>query len=187
MGDPADALFLVESGSVKVGVISDDGKEKTLYLSGRGQFFGELCICGVARHPDQAVALESSTVSSFRVENVTALLARRPELAKDFFQLVCGRLLDCQDQAVSLAYDSVPRRLAKELLRLAGRGADRTKQSSVRVELTPTHEELAAVVGTSRGMISTTMNEFREKGLVTYAPKAITVFEERLLNYLEGG
>lgn len=96
MGDPADALFLVESGSVKVGVISDEGKEKTLYLSGPGQFFGELCICGVAQHPDQTVALESSTVDSFSLENVTALLAQRPELVEDFLQLICGRLLDAR-------------------------------------------------------------------------------------------
>jgi CRP/FNR family transcriptional regulator len=186
MGDPADALFLVESGSIKIAVISDEGKEKTLYVSGPGQFFGELCICGVAQRPDQAVALESSTVDTFSLENVTALLARRPELAKDFFQLICGRLVDCQDHAVSLAYDTVRRRLAKELLRLASRGADRAMRS-YRRELAPTHEELATVVGTSRGMITTVMNEFREQGLVTYAPQAFKVFPARIRNYLREG
>lgn len=186
MGDPADALFLVESGSIKVGVISDEGKGKTLYLSGPGNFFGELRLCGLSRRPDQAVALESSTVNSFSSEKVTALLARRPASVKDFFQLICGRLLHSQDHAVSLAYDTVPRRLAKELLRLVKWSADQAKRSSYRLGPTPTHEELATVVGTSRGMISTVMNEFRDQGLITYAPhRAITVFPDRIRRYLK--
>jgi len=185
MDAPADALFLLKSGRVKVGVVSPEGKEKILQICEPGDFFGELCMCGVARRPDQAIALEAASLTSFSVESVARLLSQRPELTRDFFQLVCARLLDCQDEISAVTFQTVPRRLARELLRLSESEDRQREKEAVRLGARLTHEDLAARVGTSRGMITTLMNEFREQRLVDYEHQRIHVFPVRLRRYLE--
>lgn len=185
MGDPADSLYLLDSGHVKLEVISADGRERILGLSGPGDFFGELCICGVAQRPDQAVALEPVTAIRFGVDGVVRRLFQDPALARSFFQLMCGRVLECQQQVGAATFEDVPRRLARELLRLSELPDSHRENGSVRLGVSLTHEELAALVGTSRGMITTTMNLFREHGMVDYRPRTIHVFVDRLKEYLE--
>jgi CRP/FNR family cyclic AMP-dependent transcriptional regulator len=183
--DAADTVYVVESGRVKVQLGTPDGKEKTLSLCLPGDVFGELCICGIVQRSDQAVALEPATVALFGVEGLLKLFARETELARSFFQLVCGRVLECQDQLAALAFEHTPRRLARELLRLSELPDSSPENGAVRLGANLTHEELATLIGTSRGVVTTLMNEFRTRGLVDYRPRAICVFAERVKAYLD--
>jgi CRP/FNR family transcriptional regulator len=183
--EAADSVYVVESGRVRVRLASPEGKEKTLSICLPGDVFGELCICGFVRRTDQAVALEPASVSRFEVEGLLRLFARETGLARSFFQLVCGRVLECQDQLASLAFEHTPRRLARELLRLSEMPDSRSENDAVRLGARLTHEELAALIGTSRGVVTTLMNQFRERGLVEYGPRSICVFAERVKAYLD--
>jgi CRP/FNR family cyclic AMP-dependent transcriptional regulator len=185
MGDPADAIYLLESGHVKLQITSAGGAEKTLSICQPGEVFGELCLCGVVQRPEEASALEVATAVCFRADDVLRRFSLDPGLARTFFQLVCGRVLECQQQVGAATFDAVPRRLAQELLRLSQLPESQRENRAVRLGLSLTHEELAALVGTSRGMITTTMNLFRERGMVDYRPRTIHVFVDRLKQYLK--
>ncbi len=186
MDDPADSVYVLESGWVKVEIISPEGKGKIIAICQPGGLFGELCMCGVVRRLDQAVALEPATALSFDVHAVMKLLTRDAETARSFLRLMCGRVLECQDQVTALAFDPVRRRLARELLRLSQLPGSRTEGAAVRLGVYLTHEELAALIGTSRGMITQVMNQFRQQGLVDYARREISVVSRRLTDYLAG-
>jgi CRP/FNR family transcriptional regulator, cyclic AMP receptor protein len=185
MGDPADAIYLLESGHVKLQITSAGGGEKTLGICQPGEVFGELCLCGVVQRPEEASALEAATAVSFRADSVLRRFSQDPGLARSFFQLVCGRVLECQQQVGAATFEDVPRRLARELLRLSQLPESQRENGAVRLGLSLTHEELAALIGTSRGMITTTMNLFREHGMVDYRPRTIHVFVDRLKQYLK--
>lgn len=186
-GDPPDALFQIKSGRVKVVRISTEGKEKIIDIYQTGDFFGELCICGGGKRADQAIALEDVEVTSFKMQGLLQLLPTKPELTLDLLQLVCGRLAEYQDQIATLAFDNVPVRLAREILRLSdGPGNQREENGNgVQLGVNLTHEDLASLIGTSREIITTLMNRFRQNGLVDYNRRWIRVYPAHVQEYLE--
>ncbi len=197
MGDRADEIFLVNRGRVKLTRISPEGKEKIIAIYEGGEFFGELCLCEQGKRRDQAVALEPSSVTSFKWTALLGMLEKHPEMTLTLLTLFCQRLSEAQQQIETLAFDNIPRRLAKEVLRLAGEHgqavslaaqspANRPQRDGqgTRVEFSITHEELSQLVGTSREIITTLMNRFRHQGLVQYTRRNLTVYPERVQQFL---
>ena len=184
--EPADAIYMVESGRVELVCVSPDGRQKIMAIYQAGDFFGELCICGGAlKREDRAVALEPTKTVSFKVQAVLDLLREKPELALELLVLVCVRLAESQEQIATLAFDPIPHRLAKELLRLAPSLATPVEGKGPEVALSLTHEELAKIVGTSREVITTVMNQFRRQGLLDYSRRNIMFSPVRLEEYLQ--
>ena len=182
--DSADALYLILSGRVKIVRVSSTGSQKIIDIYQEGDFFGELCICGGGKREDQAIAMDGTSVTLFRVSGLLKLLPKKPKLALDLLLLLCARLSESQDQIATLAFDNIPRRLAQEILRRSRSvpGAQETAGRQLTIEIT--HEELAELVGASREIITTVMNQFRERGLVDYRRRTILVFPERVQEYL---
>lgn len=183
MGDPTEELFHINSGRVKIVRISPDGQQKILDIYQAGDFFGELCICGGHKRTEQAVALEALQVTSFLMPQLMKILERKPEMALGLLQLLCTRLGESQDQIATLAFENIPRRLAREILRLSRGAGEEQAGEGVRLELT--HEELAHLVGTSREMVTTVMTQFRQRGLLDYARRQIRVDPARLEKFLQ--
>lgn len=184
-GDPADSLYQIISGRVKVVRVSPEGKEKIIDIYQDGDFFGELCICGGGKRADQAIALEPVRVTAFKIQGLLQLLPRKPELTLDLLQLVCGRLSEYQDQIATLAFDNVAARLAREILRLSQAPGSRQENGAIRLGVNLTHEEFAQLIGTSREIVTTLMNQFRQKGLLDYSRRRIHVYPELLRGFLD--
>lgn len=184
--DRPDEIYMIESGRVELMCVSPEGREKIMAIYQAGDFFGELCICGGAlKREDRAVALEPTRTVSFKVQAVLELLRSKPELALELLVLVCIRLAEFQEQIATLAFDPIPHRLAKELLRLAPSLASPVEGKGPEVVLSLTHEELSKVVGTSREVITTVMNQFRRQGLLEYRRRSIVFSPVRLQEYLQ--
>lgn len=184
MDDPTDELYLIDAGRVKVVRVSSEGKEKIIDIYQQGDFFGELCICGGGKRADQAIALEPTAVTSFKIKALLKLLPKKPELSLDLLLLYCGRLTEAQDQIATLAFDNIPQRLAKEILRLSQSTDSRRENGGVHLGVNLTHEELAGLVGTSREIITTIMNQFRQQGLLDYSRRNIFVYPDRVRQFL---
>jgi len=182
LDDPADEIYLVQQGRVKILRLSPDGQQKILDIYQPEDFFGELCICGGQRRTEQAVALEPLVTTSFQVQGLMKLLRRKPDMVLELLQLLCARLRESHDQIAALAFENIPRRLARELLRLSRSEPPAEGGTTVRLNLT--HEELAQLVGTSREMISTIMSQFRQRGVLDYARRQITLDPARLEEFL---
>ena len=184
VGDPSDSLFQITRGKVKVVRISNTGKMKIIDIYQPGDYFGELCICGGGKRGDQAIAIEPVHVISFQMTGLLRLLPKKPELTLDLLQLVCGRLSEYQDQIATLAFDNVPVRLAREILRLSQAPGCLAENGGVRLGVNLTHEEIASLIGTSREIVTTLMNQFRQKGLVDYSRRSIFVYPDTVQDYL---
>ena len=184
VGDAPDAIYLIESGQVKVVQLSADGDEKIIGLYQKRDLFGEVCICEKARREEQAIALESATVSSFSVKVVLALVAQKPELALKLLMVFCARLVECHEEINSLAFDEVRERFARELLRLSRSPGTQREHGGVRLAANLTHQEYAQLVNTTRETATAIMNEFRRHSLVDYGQGRILVFPDKLENYL---
>lgn len=184
IGDAPDAIYLVESGQVKVVELSVDGEEKIVGLYQKKDLFGEVCICEKAKRNDQAIALEPATVSYFSVKVVLALMAQNPELALKLLMVVCARLVECREEIKGLAFDEARTRLAKELLLLSRSPGSCRERGGVRLGVSLTHQELAQRVATTRETASGIMNEFRREALIDYGEGEILVFPDKLENYL---
>ena len=184
VGDAPDAMYLIESGRVKVSQLSGDGEEKIIGIYEKGDVVGEVYLCKKGPRENQAVALETATVASFRVSELLRLLQSKPEMVFNLLMIFCARAVECQEQVASLAFDKVRERLVKEMLRLSGLGMDELKKGAVQLPVRLTHQELASLVNTTRDNVTRIMNEFRKNGLVDYGREGILIFPERLENYL---
>lgn len=184
IGDPPDAIYLIEAGRVKVAQLSADGKEKIIGLYQKRDLFGEVCICDKAKREEQAIALEPATVTSFSVRVVLSLVAQKPELALKLLMVFCARLVECHEEINALAFDEVRERVVKELLRLSRSPGGQRESGGVRLAVRLTHQELAQLANTTRETATAIMNEFRTHDLVDYGLGKILVFPDKLENYL---
>jgi CRP/FNR family cyclic AMP-dependent transcriptional regulator len=176
-GDQADAIYFIQTGKVKVTVVSAQGKEAVLAMLGPREFFGEGCLIGQPLRISTASTTESSTV--FRVQKqamLQALHAQR-ELSEKFTAALLARNIDLEEDLCDQLFNHSEKRLARVLLKLSrfGQHADMPDAKMPRL----THETLAEMVGTTRSRITFFMNKFKRLGLIEYTGTGdVTVRDE---------
>jgi CRP/FNR family transcriptional regulator, cyclic AMP receptor protein len=163
-GQPADALFYIHKGSVRLNVTSTGGKEATLGILGPGDFIGEDAI-----HPDQpritsAITLTECTV--LKIERNEMLRGLQQEqLAGIFIHFLLERNMRVQEDLADQLFNSTEKRLARALLLLAQYGKGGSDPLPVpRIS----QESLAAMIGTSRSRVNLFMNRFKKLGFIDY-------------------
>ena len=181
-GGRADAIYFVQTGRVKVSVVSPAGKEAVLALLGpHDYFFGAECLVGQSFRRSTASTLESSTL--FKVEKRVMFRALRaePDLSIRFIASLLTRNAGLEEDLCDQLFNHSEKRLARVLLKLAHMGECGGAPDSTIPPMT--HEILAEVVGTTRARITHFMNKFRRMGLIDYDGHEI-VITERLMNVL---
>jgi len=172
-GDPADAVFVVASGRVKVVITSSDGKEFILTVLGAGQVFGEMALLESAPRSASVVTLSAVEVLVINRGDFQRLLESNPRISLRLMAILSRRLRRANSKMESLAYMDVAGRLARYLLDLARDHGQRLGNGWVVVRR-PTHSDIAHSIGTSRETVSRLINEFEEgfglvnKGKFTY-------------------
>lgn len=162
-------FFFLQSGFVKVGAVTADGRELIYDVRGAKDVVGELCV-SEGRRPDRAVALDrTEAVPVFRDE-VMEIMRQRPELFSRLIDVLGQALLEAYRQVNTLATDGTLQRVAETLLRLAvkiGKGSD----GRVELQAYLTQEDLAQMVAARRERVSTALNFLRRKGAIHYLPQ----------------
>jgi CRP/FNR family cyclic AMP-dependent transcriptional regulator len=165
-GDRADTIFYIQQGTVRLSVLSRQGKEATLSLLGPGDFLGEGCLAS-----DQPIRLATATAitasSILRIEKKQMLhsLHVQHELSDMFVAYVIERHNRTQADLVDQLFNSSEKRLARALLILARFGKEDTPESVIP---TVSQETLAEMVGTTRSRVNFFMNKFRKLGFIHY-------------------
>ena len=164
-GDPADALFYIQDGKIKLTVVSQQGKEAVVALLGPGDFFGEGCLAGQVRRMATATALSVCSLMRLEKEAVSRALHNHPTFSELFLRYVLSRNIRIEEDLVDQLFNSTEKRLARVLLLLANYGKE-GKPEPVIPKLS--QETLAEIIGTTRSRVNFFMNRFRKLGFIHY-------------------
>jgi CRP/FNR family transcriptional regulator, cyclic AMP receptor protein len=167
-GDPADAVFFIKKGKVKITVTSAQGKEAVVAILGAGEFLGEGCLIGQPLRLATAAAMTDSTVMRLEKAAMTRVLHAEPSFAEIFTAHLLTRNSRVEEDLVDQLFNSSERRLARTLLLLANFGKE-GRQEPVMPNIS--QETLAEMVGTTRPRVSFFMNKFRKLGFIEYNGK----------------
>jgi CRP/FNR family transcriptional regulator, cyclic AMP receptor protein len=177
-GDHADAIFFIESGKVKISVVSPTGKEAVIVMLGPRNFLGEGSLIGQSLRISTATTLEPTV--AFRVEKAAMIRAlhNEPVLSEKFMAALLTRNIDLEEDLCDQLFNHSEKRLARVLLKLS-----RLRQHDLLPEAKIpdlSHETLAEMVGTTRSRVTHFMNKFRTMGLIDYDNNGFTVRTELL-------
>jgi CRP/FNR family cyclic AMP-dependent transcriptional regulator len=164
-GDPAESIFYVQKGRVKLTVVSKDGKEAVIAILGPGDFFGEGCLAGQLQRMSTASAISESSVTRLAKSGVIKALRDDPAFSEQFLHHLLTRNIRIEEDLVDQLFNSSEKRLARVLLLLANFGKE-GKPEPVIPKMS--QETLAEIVGTTRSRISFFMNKFRKLGFIEY-------------------
>jgi CRP/FNR family cyclic AMP-dependent transcriptional regulator len=164
-GDPADSVFYIREGRIKIAVISDQGKEAVVAFLKAGDFIGEGCLTGRPRRISTARALQDSVITRVDKATMARILREQPNFSERFTAHLLARMIRVEEDLVDQLFNSSEKRLARALLLLANFGKD-GKQEPVIAKVS--QETLADMIGTTRSRVSHFMNKFRQLGYVDY-------------------
>jgi len=164
-GKAADAVFYLQSGKVKITVVSEQGKEAIVAILGTDEFFGEGCLAGQALRISTAVTLAESVIVRLEKAAIIRLIHEEPEFSEMFIAHLLGRSIKAEADLVDQLFNSSEKRLARLLLLLANFGKE-GKPEPIIAKLS--QETLAEMIGTTRSRVSFFMNKFRRLGFIDY-------------------
>jgi CRP/FNR family cyclic AMP-dependent transcriptional regulator len=176
-GDPADSIFRIEKGKLKLTVVSSQGKEAVIALLAGGDFFGEGCLAGQIKRMSTATAMtDCETVRLDKLEMVR-VLRDEPVFAEVFLHHLLSRNIRIEEDLVDQLFNSSEKRLARVLLLLANFGkAGKTEPVVAKMS----QEMLAEIVGTTRARVNFFMNKFRKLGFIDYDGDGLRVHSSLL-------
>jgi CRP/FNR family transcriptional regulator, cyclic AMP receptor protein len=165
-GDPADAVFYIQEGKVRLTVVSKAGKEATLGILGEGEFFGEGSLAGQALRMGSATAVTDCELLRIDKKAMMEALHRQHEFSDTFVAYLLARNIRYEEDLVDQLFNSSEKRLARILLLLARFGKEGVPETVIPKI---SQESLAEMVGTTRSRVSFFMNRFRKLGFVDYS------------------
>lgn len=164
-GDAADAVFYIQTGKIKLTVVSKRGKEAVVAILPEACFFGEGCLAGQPLRMSTASAVQQSNVLRVEKAGMLRLLHEKPEFAGQFLAYVLARNIRMEADLVDHLFNSSEKRLARLLLLLANFGQE-SKPIPLLAKIS--QETLAEMIGTTRSRVSFFLNRFRELGFIEY-------------------
>jgi CRP/FNR family cyclic AMP-dependent transcriptional regulator len=164
-GDPATTIMYVESGTVRLSVVSHTGREAVVAMLDGGHFFGEGCMAGQSQRMATATAVEASTVLAVEQPEMVRQLRATPAFAELFLKHMLTRNIRIEEDLIDQLFNSTEKRLARTLLLLARFGEP---EASHRALPRVSQELLAEMVGTTRSRVNFFMTKFRKLGFIDY-------------------
>jgi CRP/FNR family transcriptional regulator, cyclic AMP receptor protein len=164
-GDPADSVFYIQEGKVKVCVTSEQGKEAVVALHGDGEFFGEGCLTGQPLRLAMVAAVTECVIMRLDKAAIVRVLHDEPKFSEMFMSYILARNGRVEEDLVDQLFNSSEKRLARALLLLANFGKE-GRPSPVIAKIS--QETLAEMIGTTRSRVSMFMNKFRKLGFIEY-------------------
>ena len=171
---PADHLYVIIVGRVKLGTTSDDGCQIVNRIVGPEGLFGETCLLGFGGC-ESAVALDNTTVMAWSRTEVEHQIEQEPRLGIALSQFLVRQCLSLQGRIECMAVLKTPERVMSALLQLADETGSPAEDGAIRIA-SLAHHTIAEYVGTSREIVTFQMNKLRRLGLIRYSRKYIDVY-----------
>ncbi len=164
-GGPADSVFYIQKGKIKVTVVSDRGKEAVVAILGPDEFCGEGCLTGQPRRLATASTMTDCRIMRLEKAAMIRVLHEEPAFSEMFVSYLLMRSIRVEADLVDQLFNSSEKRLARALLLLANFGKKGRPEPAI---AKVSQETLAEMIGTTRSRVSFFMNKFRKLGLINY-------------------
>ena len=174
-GDYPNVLFFVSKGKVKTYKINEDAKEYITGLVNVGDFFGYLPIMEGRAYDECAVCLEDSEVVKISKKDFLKLIETNRDVSTKFIKMISNDLVEKEKKLLSLAYDSVRKRVANALLELKEKYGSDTEGERIDIQ----RSDLANMVGTAPESVIRTLSDFKEEELIAIKGKGITIIDQK--------
>lgn len=182
-GDPANALYVINKGIVKLYKVSDDGKEQTIRLLFPGDFFGQSSLVSRKSHYVSAQVLEETQLCVLNQNDFQTVMNEHPDLVLNMFYAINNRLHEADEWMSSISLHEVERRLAKFILLFY----EKLPQTHDFFQLPFAKKELAPLIGSSRETVSRKLVSFEERGIIKMnGQRNIRVLDLESLNDIAG-
>ena len=178
-GEPADSVFYLRKGKVKIAVTSHQGKEAIVATLDAGEFFGEGCLASQPLRMATATAMMDSTLHRIEKPLMMRMLHEQLDVSEFFVEHLLSRNVRYEEDLVDQLFNSSEKRLARILLLLAHFGKD-SRSEPVVPKIN--QETLAGMVGTTRSRVSHFMNNFKKHGFIDYTNTGELTVHSGLLN-----
>jgi CRP/FNR family transcriptional regulator, cyclic AMP receptor protein len=177
-GDPGSSLFVICRGTVKITAPSVDGHDAMLNQMGKGDIFGEIALLDGRTRTAEAVAVTDCELFIIERRDFLPLMREEPDIALRMIEILCAKLRQTTEQAESLMFLSLPRRLAKALLRLSECGRDGVRKAVV------TQKDLGNLIGMSRESTNRQLRMWEEQGWVRLERGGIVILSPEALEHV---
>lgn len=178
-GDTAEAIYFIQSGKVKITVVSATGQEAVVTILGPRAFLGEGCLVGQSLRLSTATAIQNSTLYRIERRSMLRSLHAQPDLSEKFIASLLARNIDLEEDLCDQLFNHSEKRLARILLKLARFGLHDILPAAQMPRIS--HETLAEMVGTTRSRVTHFMNKFRKLGLIDYKGSEEIIIRAELL------
>ncbi|MEJ0026565.1 MAG: Crp/Fnr family transcriptional regulator [Rhizomicrobium sp.] len=164
-GDPADSVFYIQKGKVKLAVVSAQGKEAVVSILGSDEFCGEACLTGQTRRMATASALTECEIMRLEKAAIVRVIHQELAFSEMFVSHILIHSLRVEEDLIDQLFNSSEKRLARALLLLANFGKEGKPEPIIAKVSQAT---LAEMIGTTRSRVSFFMNKFRKLGFIKY-------------------
>lgn len=164
-GDACKHVMYIQSGGVKLSVLSKTGREAVVAMLGPGDFFGEGCLAGQPFRIGSATAITPSVILLIDKAKMVRLLHRQHAMSDRFISHMLSRNIRIEEDLIDQLFNSSEKRLARALLLLARYGK---RDKPVRVVPKISQETLAEMIGTTRSRVNFFLNKFKKLGFIEY-------------------
>jgi CRP/FNR family transcriptional regulator, cyclic AMP receptor protein len=164
-GDVCRHVLYIQTGGVKLSVLSKTGREAVVAMLAPGDFFGEGCLAGQRVRMGSATALAPSAILRVGKVQMVRLLHRQHEMSDRFIAHMLARNIRIEEDLIDQLFNSAEKRLARTLLLLARYGKD---DQPVSVVPRVSQETLAEIIGTTRSRVNFFLNKFKKLGFIEY-------------------
>ncbi|GDY30721.1 Crp/Fnr family transcriptional regulator [Gandjariella thermophila] len=179
-GEPGDRLYIIQSGKVKIGRKSPDGRENLLAIMGPADMFGELSIFDPGPRTSTATTVTEVRAVCMDRAALREWIGKRPEIAEQLLRVLARRLRRTNNMLADMIFTDVPGRVARALLQFAQRFGSQ-EAGLLRVTHDLTQEEIAQYVGASRETVNKALADFAHRGWLRLEGKSVLILDpERL-------
>lgn len=185
-GDKPQHLYFLSKGKVKTYKSHEDGKEYVTALFKPGEFFGFIPLLKNADYSDSAMTLEDSEICKIPKEDFLALIYKNRDVAGQFMKMLAGHAMEKEQQLLSLAYDTVRKKVAAALLLLESRYRESdpgNKKTDFRITIH--RDNLASIAGTATETVIRSLSEFKDDKLIKIDGRVIIILNSEGLRKIQ--
>jgi CRP-like cAMP-binding protein len=173
-GDPAESIFVLREGRVKLTQVSPDGQQTLMRVLGPWNLFAIVGFIGGRTYPVSAQAAEPSSAYVWQRENLMDLVNTLPRLTTNVMQMMAESVQEFQERLREMATERVERRLARTLIRLAGQTGKKTEYG-VLLDMHLTRQDLAEMIGATLFTVSRILSQWETSGFVLSGREKVTI------------